>query len=72
MYKKADWEQIQQMMLDYYYDFLNHDPSTHDVEGTFSFVETPENTIQKFISVRSAKTKNGRPWDSCELPLAHQ
>ena len=68
IYKKADWGQLKQIMVDYSQDLLTRDPYVQDVQPLWdSFIDTLENAIQKCIPVRNAKAKDGHPWINGEV-----
>ena len=68
LYKKADWDQLKQSMRDVYVELKQSNLATTTVQSMLDrFATRLEQSIDKFIAVRKAGTRDGFPWINQEI-----
>ena len=68
LYKKANWDQLKQSMRDFLLELTLSSLATTDVQSLWDkFVTRLQQSIDKFIPVRKAGTRDGFPWINQDL-----
>ena len=67
LYKKADWDQLKQLMRDIHTELLSNPATTDIQELWYKFASGLQRGIDKHIPIRRSGTKDGFPWINQEI-----